>query len=57
MDTVPYVEKGYVFPVYNVMLLPGVSTMIYYGKEPVDLKEVLRQDAAFLLLPLRQGCC
>lgn len=54
MDTVPYVEKGYVFPVYNIMLLPGVSTMIYYSKEPVNLKETLRQDAAFLLLPLRR---
>ncbi len=54
MDTVPYVEKGYVFPVYNVMLLPGVSTMIYYSKEMIDLKEVLHQDAAFLLLPIRR---
>lgn len=54
MDTVPYMEKGYVFPVYNIMLLPGVSTMIYYSKEPVNLKDTLQQDASFLLLPLRR---
>ncbi len=34
MDTVPYRERAFVFPVYNVPLLPGVSTMIYYCQEP-----------------------
>ena len=42
MDTVPYMEKGFVFPVYNILLLPGVSTMIYYSQEPSGLKEALR---------------
>lgn len=54
MDTVPYMEKGFVFPVYNILLLPGVSTMIYYSQEPSGLKEALQQERPCLLLPIRR---
>ncbi|MEI3147697.1 MAG: hypothetical protein V8T10_07055 [Merdibacter sp.] len=55
MDTVPYMEKGFVFPVYNILLLPGVSTMIYYSQEPSGLKEALQQERPCLLLPIRRA--
>lgn len=54
MDTVPYKEKGNVFPVHNILLLPGVSTMIYYAQEPSGLREALAQDAPCLLVPIRK---
>ena len=50
METVPYMEKGIVIPVHNVVLLPGVSTMIYYSQASVQLQEALRQeDAKFVV--------
>ena len=55
METVPYMEKGIVIPVHNVVLLPGVSTMIYYSQASVQLQEALRQeDAKFVVLPLKR---
>src|SRR5699024_1191724 len=50
-----YMEKGIVIPVHNVVLLPGVSTMIYYSQASVQLQEALRQeDAKFVVLPLKR---
>ena len=55
METVPYMEKGIVIPVHNVVLLPGVSTMIYYSQASVQLQEALKQeDAKFVVLPLKR---
>lgn len=55
METVPYMEKGIVIPVHNVVLLSGVSTMIYYSQASVQLQEALRQeDAKFVVLPLKR---
>lgn len=55
METVPYMEKGIIIPVHNVVLLPGVSTMIYYSQASVQLQEALKQeDAKFVVLPLKR---
>ena len=55
MDTVPYKEKAMIIPIYNVTLLPGVSTMIYFAKTPKNLEdEIAKKDALFVLAPIRR---
>ena len=55
MDTVPYRERAIIIPIYNVTLLPGVSTMIYFAKPPKHLEdEITKKDTLFVLAPIRR---